>query len=251
MPSSLMNQIFATHEWANLYLLMLAAAERQGQSTTSLWLDDAFSNYVVFIAGVVVGVTGWLVVRYLSRQRPQIIEVLRKETVSMLEINSQVRDDIRVEYKGKSIGKLHRTTFDILNRGDTPVTDFSLSINTQSADLPNATLGFLLLDPSGNEVQDSIIRVNNKDISASIKFLNPFRLYRDRLTLYIFTSEPLKVLDAKGRGLGWGVAYFDQLGYEKELSGILIATLSGGPSSSVLAGILKSLQVVISRSLIR
>jgi hypothetical protein len=59
------------------------------------------------------------------------------------------------------------------------------------------------------------------------------------------------VVDARGRGLGWGVAYFDQLGYEKELSGILIATLSGGPYSNVLAGILKSLQVVISRSLIR
>jgi hypothetical protein len=92
-----MNQIFATYEWANLYLIMLAAAERQGQSDNSLWLDDTFSNYVVFVAGVVVGVTGWLAVRYLSRQRPQIIEVLRKETVSMLEINSQVRDDIRVE----------------------------------------------------------------------------------------------------------------------------------------------------------
>lgn len=246
-----MNLIFATHGWANPYFFMLAAAEWQGQSTYSLWLDDAFSNYVVFIAGVAAGVMGWLVVRYISRQRPQIIEVLRKETVSMLEINSQVRDDIRVEYKGKSIAKLHRTTFDIVNRGDTPVTDFSLSINTQTADLPNATLGFILIDPSGNEVQDSIISLQNEYIRASIKFLNPFRLYRDCLTLYIFTSEPLKVLGAKGRGLGWGVAYFDQLGYEKKLSGILIAALLEGPTASVVAGIFKSLQVVISRSLSR
>jgi hypothetical protein len=249
-----MSQIFAIYEWANpLYVVLLAADDRQGQSANanSLWLDDAFSNYVVFIAGMVAGITGWLVVRYISRQKPQIIEVLRKETVSMLEINSQVRDDIRVEYKSNVIDRLPRTTFDILNRGDTPVTNFSLSIQTQSADLPKATLGHILIDPSGNEVQDSIIHIHNKDISASIKFLNPFRLYRDRLTLYIFTSEPLRVVDARGRGLGWGVAYFDQLGYEKELSGILIATLSGGPYSNVLAGILKSLQVVISRSLIR
>lgn len=52
-------------------------------------------------------------------------------------------------------------------------------------------------------------------------FLNPFEQYRDRLTLYILSSNPIEVEDAKGRGPGWGTAYFNRLEYTRELEAIL------------------------------
>lgn len=228
---------------------MQATTNIGDQGANNILLNEAFSNYVVFIAGIAAGVAGWIAVNYLSRKKPQIIEVLRKESASMLEIDSQIRDDIKVEYKGKAIGKLNRTSFDILNRGESPVTDFNLSINTRSIDLEHTTLGLLIVDPSGREVQDASVGIVNKDINATIGFLNPFRLYRDRLTLYVFSTDPLEVTEARGRGLGWGVAYFDQLGYEKELSGILVASLTKDPVLNELTRIIRTLMVVVSRSM--
>jgi hypothetical protein len=246
-----MNQFNAIDNLTSLDIFMQASESLRDQGTKGLLLNEAFSSYVVFIAGIVAGIVGWLVVNYLSRKKPQIIEVLRKESVSMLEIDSQIRDDIKVEYKGKAIGRLHRTSFDILNRGETPVTDFNLSINTQSINLEHTTLGLLLVDPGGREVQDASVSISNKDISVSIRFLNPFIFYRDRLTLFVFSADPLEVTDARGRGLGWGVAYFDQLGYEKELSGILVTSLTRDPVLNELTRIIKSLMVVISRSMVK
>ena len=83
----------------------------------------------------------------------------------------------------------------------------------------------------------------------TVKFLNPFKQYRDRLTLYIFSSTPIKVKDAKGRGLGWGAAYFDQLEYERELEDGFAEAVSGSWYS--LASALAKLITVVVKRLVR
>ena len=114
--------------WNPVYhlLLLQAPSSPQSQDSINLLLNEAFSNYVVFVAGIVVGIIGWLIVNFLSRQKPQIIEVIKKEQVSLLKIDSQVKNDIKLEYKGKPINSLHRTSLDLFNRGETPVKDFTL-----------------------------------------------------------------------------------------------------------------------------
>jgi hypothetical protein len=66
------------------------------------------------------------------------------------------------------------------------------------------------------------------------------------LTLYIFSSTPIKVKDAKGRGLGWGAAYFDQLEYERELEDGFAKAVSGS-WYGLAYGLAKSITVVITR----
>lgn len=216
----------------------------QSQAPNNLFLNEAFSNYVVFGLGILVGILGWLFVNFLSRQRPQIIEVIRKEQVSLLKIDSQVEKDIKLEYKGKSISSLHRTSLDLFNRGQEMVKDFTLIIDTDTQDLQNAILEKLVVDSSENEVQDATVLLSGKNIEVTIKFLNPFKQYRDRLTLYIFSSNPIKVKDAKGRGPGWGASYFDQIKYEKDLEDGFAKAFSGGWYNFAY-GVAKSLTVVV------
>ncbi len=216
----------------------------QSPDLKSLFLNEAFSNYVVFGLGILVGILGWLIVNFLSRQRSQIIEVIRKEQVSLLRIDSQVEKDIKLEYKGKPINSLHRTSLDLFNRGQETVEDFTLTIQTDTQDLQNEVLEKLVIDSSENEVQDATVSLSGKNIEITIKFLNPYNQYRDRLTLYIFSSNPIKVKDAKGRGPGWGASYFDQIEYEKDLEDGFAKAFSGGWYNFAY-GLAQSLTVVV------
>ena len=234
--------------WNHFYrfLLLQAQSSPKNQDSNNLFLNEAFSNYVVFIVGIVVGIIGWLIVNFISRQKPQIIEVIKKEQVSLLKIDSQVRKDIKLEYKGKPINSLHRTSLDLFNKGDTPVKDFTLTIQTDTQDLQSEVLGSIIVDSSENEIHDATILLSGNNIEVTVKFLNPFKQYRDRLTLYIFSSAPINVKDAKGRGLGWGAAYFDQLEYERELEDSFAKAVSGS-WYGLAYGLTKSIIVVITR----
>ncbi|NJL86428.1 MAG: hypothetical protein HC886_11320 [Leptolyngbyaceae cyanobacterium SM1_1_3] len=66
---------------------------------------------MVFVLVVFAAIIGWLIVNFLSRKRPQIIEVIRKEQVSLLKIDSQVEKDIKLEYKGRSINSFQGSIF--------------------------------------------------------------------------------------------------------------------------------------------
>jgi hypothetical protein len=228
------------------FLLLQAQSSSQKQDLSNLFLNEAFSNYVVFIIGIFVGIIGWIIVKFLSRQKPQIIEVIKKEQVSLLKIDSQVKKDIKLEYKGKAINSLHRTSLDLFNKGEPPVKDFTLTIQTDTQDLQGEVLGSLVVDSSETEIDDVSILLSGKDIQVTVKFLNPFKQYRDCLTLYVFSSIPIKVKDAKGRGLGWGAAYFDQVEYERELEDNLAKAFLGG-WYSLPYGLVKTIVVVVKR----
>jgi hypothetical protein len=225
-------------------LFLQVPSNAQSQNSNNLFLNEAFSNYVVFGLGIVVGIISWLIVSFLSRKRPQIIEVIQKEQVSLLKIDSQVEKDIKMEYRGRSINSLHRTSLNLLNRGEEIVNDFTLTIHTDTQDLQNEILKNLVVDSSAKEVQDTVILLSGKNIEVTIKFLNPFKKYRDQLTLYIFSSTSIKVKDAKGRGPGWGVAYFDQIEYEKNLEDSFTKALFGGWYNFAY-GLTESLTVVV------
>jgi len=218
----------------------------QSQGSNNLFLNEAFSNYVLFILGIVIGIIGWLTVNFLTRRKPQIIEVIKKEQVSLLKIDSQVEQDMKLEYKGKPINSLHRTSLDLFNQGEETIKDFTLTIQTNTSDLQNEVLEKLVVDSSGNEIQDASVLLSGKNIEITIKFLNPFKQYRDQLRLYIFSSNPIKIKDAKGRGAGWGAAYFDQVEYEKELEDSFAKAISGGWYNFAY-GLGESLGVVIKR----
>ncbi|MBW4465976.1 MAG: hypothetical protein KME07_11130 [Pegethrix bostrychoides GSE-TBD4-15B] len=228
------------------FLLLQAQSNPQSQGLNNLFLNEAFSNYVLFILGIIVGIIGWLIVRFLTRRRPQIIEVVKKEQVSLLNIDSQVEKDIKLEYKGNLVNSLYRTSLDLFNQGEETIKDFTLTIKTDTQDLQNKVLEKLIVDSSDNEIQDANVSLSGKNIEMTIKFLNPFKQYRDQLKLYIFSSSPIKIRDAKGRGPGWGVLYFDQVEYEKELEDSFAKAISGGWYNFAY-GLGESLVVVIKR----
>lgn len=232
--------------YVNCFFLSQAQGASQSRNLIDFLLNEAFSNYVVFLFGIIFGVIGWLIVRLLSRQRPQIIKAIRKEQVSLLKIDSQVEKDIKLEYKGNPINSLHRTSLDLFNKGEETVKDFTLTIQTDTNDIQNEILEKQLVDSNETEVPNSNFSFSDKSIQVNIKFLNPFRLYQDRLRLYIFSSNSIKIKDVRGRGPGWRVAYFDQVENDSRLVDALYEA-SGGGILSFISGLTKSLTLVVRR----
>jgi hypothetical protein len=223
--------------------------DNSSRNLVQLLLNDAFSNYVVFFLGILFGIIGWKILNYISRKKPQIIEVVHKEQVSLLKIDSQVERDIKVEYKGKSIASLQRTSFSLFNKGEEKIENITLTIYIDDLDLQQNVLNWLILDSNQSETTDANASIIGQGLQININFLNPFKAYKDELTLHIFSSRPLKVNDAKGRGLGWGVTYFDQIEFQHDVNRN-ISLIGGGNWFSLTNGLV-NLCIVLVRNFLR
>jgi len=181
-----------------------------------LFLNEAFSNYVVFLAGILVASAGWAIGNYISRKKPQIIGVNKVSESSLLEIDRQIEKDIKIEYRGKQIDSLYQTSFHIFNRGDTTIDNISLQIYIEGINLKNNIIYYLIADQCDHQLTNAA-SLSNNGIEIKINFLNSFKLYKEKIICHVYSSKPLKIKDARGRGKGWGVEYFDQVKYKEEL----------------------------------
>ncbi|MEQ8996723.1 MAG: hypothetical protein RID53_09510 [Coleofasciculus sp. B1-GNL1-01] len=191
-----------------------------------LFLNEAFSNYVVFLAGIFIGIVGWAIVNYLSRKKPQIIGVNKVTESSLLEIDRQIEKDIKVEYRGKSINSLYQTSFHIFNRGDVTIDNINLQIYIEDTNLSNNVIYYWVADQCDKQLKNASSLLKD-GIEIKIDFLNPLKLYKEKIIVNIYSSQPLKTKDARGRGKGWGVEYFDQIKYREELDANLYLSSSG------------------------
>ncbi|EDX72972.1 hypothetical protein MC7420_2590 [Coleofasciculus chthonoplastes PCC 7420] len=208
-----------------------------------LFLNEAFSNYVVFFAGILVASVGWAIGNYLSRKKPQIIGVNKVSESSLLEIDRQIKKNIKVEYMGKSINSLYQTSFHIFNRGDVTIDNINLQIYIEDASLTNNIINYWVADQYDNQLLNASSLLQD-GIEIKIDFLNSLKLYKEKIIINVYSSQPLKIKDARGRGKGWRVEYFDQIKYGEELDANLYL-LSSGSWVNLIEGISGFLFAVI------
>lgn len=229
-----------------LCLFLEAQNNTNVYDNSSIFLNEAFSNYVVFSLGLLSGLIGWLIVTFVFRKSPQVLEVLYTEQISLLEVDSQIEEDIQIEYKGKLVDSLYKTSLSFFNRGEEVIDHPKFFVKTSNQNLQDEVLYKAVFDFDGNEADNSEVLMSGSDIEISIEFLNPYKKYRDQLSIHMFSRVPIKVESARGRGSGWTVTYFDQLEYEGKLKAALNEALAGGGSNLIL-GLVKSLGIVIGR----
>jgi hypothetical protein len=216
--------------------------------------NEAISNYIVFALGIFVGITGWTITQFLSRRKPQVIDIVKIEETSVLEIDSDIKKDIKIEYKGNPVESLYRTEYRILNRGESVIDDvrFELHIDTQeSSNFFYSVIlddsGKLLLGETAFNTQGTTTS-ENSEISVRLNFLNPYFGYKEVALLDIYSSRPFQTKTARGRGRGWTVKYFDQIQYSKDINGSISLLLTGTPFAK-FAGAVRLLETVVQVSL--
>ena len=212
--------------------------------------NEAISNYIVFALGIFVGTAGWAITQYLSRKKPQVIDVVRIEETSVLEIDSNIKNDIKIEYKGSPVQSLYRTEYRILNRGESAIDNvqFELQIDTQTS---NDILYSVILDDSGKPLSGAtastsqVVSTSGKqEIVVNLDFLNPYSGYKEKVLLDIYSSSPFQTQTARGRGRGWTVKYFDQIQYSEDIDGT-ISVLLTGTTFAKFAGAVRLLETVV------
>lgn len=61
-----------TLKFVYYFFLLQAQGGSQNQNLINLFLNEAFSNYVIFLAGMIFGIIGWLIVNFLSRRNRKL-----------------------------------------------------------------------------------------------------------------------------------------------------------------------------------
>jgi hypothetical protein len=221
---------------------------------SELLKNEAISNYIVFALGILVGIAGWAITRYLSRRKPLVIDVVRIEETSVLEIDSNIKNDIKIEYKGSPVQSLYRTKYRVLNRGESPINNvqFELQIDTQAS---SHILYSVILDDSGKPLSGATASTppvapnsGKQEILINLDFLNPYSGYKEKVLLDIYSSSPFQTITARGRGLGWTVKYFDQIQYSENIDGTISVLLTGPPLAK-FTGAVKLIETVVQVSL--
>lgn len=217
---------------------------------SELLKNEAISNYIVFALGILVGVFGWAITQYLSRKKPQVIEVVKIDEISVLEVNSNVKQDIKIEYKGNSVQSLYRTAYHIFNRGEQTIDSIKLEIEIEDQS-QNNLLYSVIIDDSGKPFPGAttsnvqVVTTGKKEIVVNLDFLNPYSGHKEKVILDVYSSSPFQTLTATGRGRGWSVKYVDQIKYSESID-IIISSLIVEMPLGKFIGATRLLETIIS-----
>ena len=189
------------------------------------WFDfltiEAISNYIVFAIGIILGVVGWLIVRWLTKKRPRKIKLLKIGESTLIEIDPEVRDDVTITYKGKAVQSFYLTTFSLHNAGEEVIDGVEVAIEFQDTEVIEVVLDDQIpgrARPENKEITDSSLKI-------ALPFLNPHKLYKDRVEVKVFSLKPIIVKNVVGGGRGWSVEFFDRVKFQSALASDL-ATLN-------------------------
>ena len=84
----------------------------------NLLTNEAVSNYIIFLAGLVIGFIVFLIRTYIYRTKPKLLKFISRNQTSVFDVNPKVRSDLEVKYKTILIESLYLSTFTLHNTSD-------------------------------------------------------------------------------------------------------------------------------------
>jgi hypothetical protein len=191
------------------------------------WLtNEAISNYIVFIAGIIVGIMGRLIAQRLTRKRPSLIRVEKSFQGQLVSIDAEVKDKLQVTYDGRPIDELYQAIFTVNNTGDEPIEDIEITFYLQGFEEHDFLEAVLT---NAEEIQKIKVSPLGPDFNAfaiHLPFLNPRRKYEDYLGVTLYAPKPLTVKAVTGKGYGWGTKYVDKAEYIDRVARAIIERTS-------------------------
>lgn len=187
------------------------------------WLtNEAISNYIVFIAGVIVGIIGWLIVRRLTRKRPSLIRVEKGFQGQLVSIDDQVKDKLQVMYDERPITGLHQAIFTINNIGDEPIKGIEITFHLEGLEEDDFLEAVLANPEEIQEIKVSPLGPDFDSFTISLPFLNPRSKYEDYLGVTLYAPKPLAIKAVTGKGFGWATKYIDKAEYINRVAEVII-----------------------------
>ena len=180
----------------------------------SLITTEAISNYIVFGFGIIFGIIGWLIVRWITRERPTRIKLFKVNENSLIKINPEVKEDVSIRFRGQEVVSAFLTKFRLQNSGSGVIDDLKIVVNFEEAEI----FDVIIDDTIPQRLNSMKKNVTDSALQLTLPFLNPHKLYKDIVWIRVFSSNPIVVKKVKGGGRGWMVEYFDIVEIQSELA---------------------------------
>lgn len=186
------------------------------------WItNEAISNYIIFLAGLIAASIGWLFVRWLTKKHPSIIRITKRFQSSLVSIDDDVKDKLKITYNGKGVAELYQAIFTVENTGEEPIKDIEINFyfdGFQETDFLEAVL------TNAESIQTIEVEGPDTDLNnftIQIPFLNPRKEYEDYLGITIYAPRTIFVKAVTGKGYGWSTKYVDRVEYVDQMLKVL------------------------------
>lgn len=209
-----------------------------------LLTPEAIATYLVFILGIIVTIIAFFIRNLINRAKPKRVKLIKVSESSLVEIDDEFKKDISISYKQKSINSIYLTTFQISNDSEKAIEGIELIINFQTTKILELKKDDPLLKRESEITwQDNIWSEDNSS-SFTLKFpyLNPEKLYQDKVDFRIISQNPIRVNKIIGGGREWKVEFIDRVKLSEEISNSISSSIPRtGNSLDLAIGITKSI----------
>ena len=168
---------------------------------------ELITSYVIFFLGAFLSLIGFFLVRWLSRTKPQKVNLLKESESSLVEISQQVKSEIVVTYKGKTANSLFLTTFSMWNGGQEVIDNIEVALDFQDTEVMEVVVDDSILDRA-KAIKKT---VSNNRLELSLPYLNPHKEYSDKVKIKVFALNPITIKNVYGGGRGWVVESIDRV----------------------------------------
>ena len=175
---------------------------------------ELITSYVIFFLGAFLSLIGFFFVRWLSRTKPQKVNLLKESESSLVEVSQQVKNEIVVTYKGKTANSLFLTTFSMWNGGQEVIDNIEVALDFQDTEVMEVVVDDSILDRAKGIKKT----VSNNRLELSLPYLNPHKEYSDKVKIRVFALNPIAIKNISGGGRGWVVESIDHVQFISDIT---------------------------------
>lgn len=208
----------------------------------TLLTNEAISNYLVFGAGLLVGLLVHVIRKYV--RKPSIIRLEKQKEVSLIELTSDAKERLKITYQEEIVKEFHLTLFELSNKSDRVIEDIQLKLYLDENQGKQQLYEMVIDDPLEDTRQPSpkiscvVEESGTHYLSIEVPFLNDARNHRDALVIRIYSPKPIHISRLVGGGKGWITQFFDRVAFNHRLERIVRESNSFGKLTVDITGLI-------------
>ncbi len=198
----------------------------------TLLTNEAVSNYLVFGAGLLVGLLVHVIRKYV--RKPSIIRLEKQKEISLIELNSDAKERLKVTYQDEPIKEFHLTLFELRNKSEKLIENIRLKLYLDEDNGPQKLYEMVIDDPLEDIRQPAptiscvVEKTGVHYLSIEVPYLNDSRNHNDSILIRIYSPAPIRTSHLIGGGRGWTARFFDRVAFNQKLDRMVSESKSTG-----------------------
>jgi len=203
--------------------------------------SDGVSNYVTFIAGLLVATLIALARKYI--RKPSVLSLEKLKELSLIELGDDAKERLKVTYRGEPVDCFHLTQFEMRNKSGVTIDNIHLKLYLDKEQGHQKLYEMIISDPlcgvrNPPATIECVIEERGEHyLAIHVPFLNDSKNNKDYLYVQIFSPNPIVVERLVGGGRGWMSSYFDRVEFNRKRDRIIRESSS---IADVIANVLAS-----------